>query len=230
MMRTRNLVAAVVVMGVAALDAPVAYAQPASPDPGRFEVSIGSVWIGRQPLGSNSANETTGAGGTLTLFRTASELANVNGLEGRVGVRMWRGLEAEVEASYGKPQLNISISDDTESATAIATAETIQQIMIGAGVVWALPHRSWSERLVPFVTAGGGYLRQVHDPATLVDTGRFYQIGGGVKVLLVSRSNRFVNGVGVRVDARAVVRSKGVAFDAASHASPAIAAALFLRL
>ena len=229
MTRAPNLAAVVLMMGVSALHATVSHAQPAPREPGRFEVSVGSLWIGRQTLGSNSANETTGTGGKFTLFSTSTELASVRGLEGRVGVRVWRALEAEVEASYGKPQLKISISNDAENAPPVTATETIQQMTIGAGIVWSVPYRPWSGRLVPFATAGGGYLRQVHDPATLIDTGRYYQVGGGVKVLLVSSSRRFFKGLGARVDARAIVRSKGVAFNDNRHASPAIAAAVFLR-
>jgi hypothetical protein len=229
MTRARKLAITVMVMGVSALRANVTHAQSAFPGPDRFEVSVGSLWIGRQPLGSTSANETTSSGGTLTLFRTSTELARTRGIEGRVGVRVWRGLEAEVEASYGKPQLKISISDDAEAAAPVTATETIQQIMVGAGIVWSVPYRLWSGRLVPFATAGGGYLRQLHDPATLIETGRYYQFGGGVKVLLVSGSRRFFKGLGARVDARGVVRSKGVAFDDAGHTSLAIAASVFLR-
>ena len=180
-------------------------------------------------LGSTNANETTGAGGTFALFHASTDLASLSGLEGRVGVRVWRGFEAEVEASYGKPQLKISIGNDTENAPQVTAVETIQQITVGAGIVWSVPYRPWRRRLVPFVTAGAGYLRDVHEAQTLIDTGRYYQIGGGVKVLLVSRSRSFFKGLGARGDARAMVRSKGVAFDPAGHASPAIGASVFVH-
>jgi hypothetical protein len=225
----RSLATAVLVIGGSALQASAAHAQAASPEPGRLELSVGSLWVGRQVLGSTSANETTGAGGTFALFHTSTELASLRGLEGRVAVRVWRGFEAELVASYGKPQLKISIDTDTENAAPVTAVETIQQITVGAGVVWGVPYRPWGGRLVPFVTAGAGYLRDIHEGQTLIDTGRYYQVGGGVKVLLVSRSRSFFKGLGARADARAMVRSKGVAFDEAGHTSPAIAASVFLR-
>jgi hypothetical protein len=208
--------------------ATVAYAQPASGDPGRFEVSVGSLWIGHEPLGSNSANETTSSGGTRALFTTSTDLASAGGVEGRVSVRVWRAIDIEVEASYGKPQLKTSISGDVEGAAALTATETLRQITVGAGVVWNVPRRLWGGRLVPFATAGGGYLRQLHENDVLIDTGRYFQIGAGVKVPLLSSSRRFVKGVGARVDARAIVRSKGVDFDGARHASPAIGVAVFV--
>jgi hypothetical protein len=220
---------AFLIIGVSALQASVADAQPASREPGRLELSAGSLRIGRQMLGSTSANETTGAGGTFTLFHTSTELASLSGVEGRVGVRVWRGVEAEVEASYGKPQLKVSISNDVENAAQVIAVEPIQQITVGAAVLWSVPYRQWGGRLVLFLTAGAGYLRDVHEAQTLIDSGRYYQVGGGVKVLLVSRSRSFFKGLGVRADARAIVRSKGVAFDEAGHASPAIGVSVFVR-
>ena len=206
-----------------------ARAQSSAPQPGRFEVALGSLWVGHQALGSNNANETTSAGGSQKLFGTSSELAGAAGFEGRVGVRLRRSLEAEGEASYAKPPRRIAISGDIESAAPATATETIQQFTVGAGVVWYLPGRARPTRVAPFVMAGGGYLRQLHESGTLVETGRFYQFGGGVKYLLVSHPTRPLKGVGVRLDVRALVRSKGVAFDSGHSTSPAIGASLFVR-
>jgi len=216
---------------VSTLDVTAARAQsPAAPQPGRFEVAVGSLWTGHQALGSSDANETTSTGSSLKLFSTSSDLASAAGLEGRVGVRLRRSLEAEVDASYAKPPLRVAISNDFESSAPVTATETIQQFTIGAGVVWYLPYRPRrGTRVAPFAIAGGGYLRQLHESAILVQTGRFYQFGGGVKYLLASRPTRPLKGVGVRLDVRAIVRSKGIAFDAGQHTSPALGASLFVR-
>ena len=216
---------------VPTLDARAARAQsPAAPQPGRFEVAIGSLWTGHQALGSNDANETTSAGGSLTLFSTSSDLASAAGLEGRVGVRLRRRLEADVEASYARPPLRIAISNDFESAAPATATETIRQFTIGAGVVWYPPYRvRRGSRVAPFAMAGGGYLRQLHESAILLETGRFYQFGGGVKYLLASRPTRPLKGLGARLDVRALVRSKGIAFDGGHYTSTAIGASLFVR-
>jgi hypothetical protein len=204
---------------------------PPAPQPGRLEVALGSLWMAHQALGSNSANETTSTGSSLKIFSTSSDLAGAAGLEGRVGVRVGRGLEAEVDASYAKPLLRIAIiSTDVEAVAPVTATETIQQFTIGAGVVWYLPYRARrTTRLAPFVMAGAGYLRQLHEAATLLETGRFYQFGGGVKYLLVSHPTKPLKGVGARLDVRALVRSKGIAFDAGHFTSPAIGASLFVR-
>ena len=204
-----------------------ALAQPADPPAGRVEAGIGLIWIGRQPLGARTATEATAAGGTLALFNSSSEVAAAAGFEGRLGVRLTRSLVAEAGASYLKPQLRIAISGDSESAAAVTATETMQQFTIGGGVLWYLPGRS--RRFAPFAMAGGGYLRQLHEQATLVETGRFYQFGGGVSALLISGRHFHTKGVGARLDVRALIRSQGVAFDGGSNTSPAVGVSAFVR-
>jgi hypothetical protein len=197
--------------------------------PGRIEVSAGALWFAHQALGSTDANETTPGGSSLKIFATTSDLASVAGVEGRIAVRLLRSLEAEVEASYGTPRLNVTISNDFENAAPVTATEVVEQFTVGAGVVWYLPFRSWASRLAPFVTAGGGQLRHRHEQRTLLEIGQYYQVGGGVKVLLFSRPRGFVNAIGARVDARAVVRRDGVSFDDRAHTAPAVGIAAFVR-
>jgi hypothetical protein len=211
----------------AMLQATPALAQPSAP-PYRLEAGIGVIWIGREPIGTRTATETTGAGGTSPLFNTSSELAGAAGFDGRIGVRLSRSVVAEAEGSYLKPQLRIAISADVEAAPAVTASETIQQFTIGGNVRWMLPGR-WPRRLAPFALAGGGYMRQLHDQATLVETGRFYQFGAGVDALLVTARRFHTRGVGARADVRAVVRAKGIAFDGGSKTSPAVGLSAFVR-
>jgi hypothetical protein len=204
-----------------------ASAQSADVDAGRLEVAFGALWIGEQALGSTTATETTPTLGRLPLFTTTSTLAAAPAIEGRVGWRIARALTAEAEASYGQPDLKIAISNDFEGAPATTASERVQQFTIGGALVWSLPIRI--RRLEPFVTGGAGYLRQLHENATLVQTGRYYQFGGGVMVLLASHPDSFLKAMGLRVDARAVIRVNGVAFDSSAHAVPAAGASLFVR-
>ena len=96
------------------------------------------------------------------------------------------------------------------------------------GVPVQVPFRG-RPRLETFVLGGGGYLRQLHEAATLVETGRYYDVGGGVSWLFTAGGHFHTTGAGVRLDARAVVRSQGVAFDGGSNTSPAAGASLFVR-
>jgi hypothetical protein len=209
--------------------APGSAAAQTTPAPGRLEIATGGLWMGHRALGDTSANETTGTGTSLKIFTASTDLGAAGGVEGRVAVRVWRSLSAEVDASYAKPVLTITIGNDIENAPAVTALETVQQLTVGAGVAWALPRRLATSRLAPFAMAGGGYLRQVHEGGTLVETGRFYQFGGGVKYLLFARPRGTLKAIGARVDARAILRSRGVAFDDKAHAAPAVGAAAFVR-
>jgi hypothetical protein len=148
-------------------------------------------------------------------------------VEGRVGWRLARALTAEARASFGPPELRIAVSNDVEGAPSATVSERVRQFTIGGALVWNVP--IGSPRVSPFAAAGGGYLRQLHESATLVQTGRYYDVGGGVTVMLLSRAASRLKGIGVRVDARAIVRVKGVAFDDSPRAAPAAGASLFVR-
>ena len=215
----------VLLLGVALGCASPALAQSA--DLPRVEAGLGLIWHGRQPLGAKTATESTGGGSTLALFSASTEVAAAPGFEGRIGVRLARRLVAEAEASYVKPELRIALSGDSEGATAVTATETLQQFTVGGGLRWFLP--GGSRRFAPFVAGSGGYLRQLHSPATLVQTGRYFQAGGGVSVLLLPGRHFHTKGIGVRADVRALTRSKGVAFDGGSKTSPAAGLSAFVR-
>lgn len=219
--------AALVVLAVCVVQDRAVSAQSSDAEPGRLELAFGTRWIGSQPLGSRPATETTPASGTLTLFESSSTLNSVPGFEGRVGWRIARSLTAEAEASFAQPDLAIAITKDAEGAPATTLVERVQQFTIGGALVWSLP--VGARRVRPFVTGGGGYLRQLHENATLVQTGRYYQFGGGVTVLLASRPDSFLRAMGLRIDARGIVRVDGVAFDSTTRLTPAAGASFFVR-
>jgi hypothetical protein len=125
--------------------------------------------------------------------------------------------------------LKVTISNDIESAAPITAAETMQQYTVGAGVLWYVPVRGGRRRIAPFATAGGGYLRQLHQGGTLLERGQYYQAGGGLKYLILSRADGRLNAIGARIDVRALVRVKGVASDNRGHTAPSVGAAVFVR-
>jgi hypothetical protein len=81
---------------------------------------------------------------------------------------------------------------------------------------------------LPFLSAGAGYLRHLHEGDTFVQGGQIYSVGGGVEVPLLTRGAKRVSSVGLRADARAVVRSHGAAVDGRSHLSPALGVSAYL--
>jgi hypothetical protein len=228
-LRHRRLRVVAVLLLVTAVHVSIAAAQPASTIPGRLEVGAGVLWAGAQPLGSQDANLTTGTGSTLRLFSSTSDLLAVAGVEGRVGVKLTRAIDAEVLASYATPQLRTRLSNDTENSVGATVTEPVHQYNVGAGILWDVSARRSATRLRPFVAAGASYLRQLHEGATLVATGQTYHVGGGAKFVLASRPRRSLKVVGVRLDARAVVRTKGITFDGRRSLSPEAGASLFAR-
>jgi hypothetical protein len=198
--------------------------------PGRVELGIGWTRIGRAAVGGGDATETTSSGATLSLFSTSTERAAASGVEGRVGVALTRRFECEGTGTYAAPQWRTRITGDYENAASVTAAETVHRFTVGGAILWYVRHpRIGPPLLTPFLTAGGGYWRELHAGAVLADTGRFYDVGGGLKVLLRSREEALVKGVGVRIDARVQARTGGIAFDGASRLSPTLGVSLFGR-
>jgi len=194
---------------------------------GRFEFGAGAIWIGHAGFGSRDATETAATGGRFVLFSASSRLDAAVGVEGRLGVRLSRVVEVDADTSYSTPALRTSITSDVESsASAVATVK-IRQFTIGAAVLAHLLRWRAGAHGMPFVEAGAGYLRQLYDTRSLVETGQTYYAGGGVKFTAARRGR--VRAIGLRADVRALVRTKGVAIDGRAHVAPAAGASLFVR-
>jgi hypothetical protein len=213
--------------GVHALDV---RAQPVDERlPGRFEFAVGPVWLGRTSFGTSDATETAADGRRFRLFSTSTELQSASGLEARLGVRMTRVVQAEAVAAFSVPVLMTRASGDLENAAPGAATEEITHLTIQGALVIHLTAWHAGRSGVPFVTAGAGYLRQLHQAQTLVETGETYHLGGGVKYLFLSRAAARFKGLGVRAEARAAAGTKGMAIDHRPHISPALAVSIFLR-
>jgi hypothetical protein len=209
--------------------APGALAQTAV-KPGRFELSIGAGWIGRVSLGSHDANEVTGSGSAFRLFSSSTELAPSATLEARFGLRLTRSIDVEAAGMYGRPDMRIRIQNDFETSNApLVASSTIHQFMIGGAGLWYPARARLGTRTRLFVRGGANFVRQVQGGRILAVDGATYEVGGGAKVLLATRDAAKVNGIGARVDARAVVWSGAVTLDERIHVAPSIAGSLFLR-
>src|SRR5439155_20591673 len=80
-------IATLALLGTSAL-ASRAAAQPATArgaaSSGRFEVTVGAIWIGHSSFGTSNATETTPSGPAHVLFSTTSQLDAAGGAEGRL--------------------------------------------------------------------------------------------------------------------------------------------------
>jgi len=197
---------------------------------GRVEIGVGVLWTGGVALGSEAATETSGTGGRFTLFSTDTSLTGAAGVTARVGASLSRMFQIDLNASYSRPSLSTKVSSDFEQAAPLTASETIHQITVGGSLVVHLWKWRIGSRGVPFVTVGGGYLRQLHQSETLAVSGHTIDAGGGVKLRLrPDNARRRMKSFGISFDLRAEGRQKGVAFDNRLHVAPAATAALFAR-
>src|SRR5690606_30049970 len=119
-------------------------------------------------------------GGAATYFDSDARLAAGAGVEARVSVRLWPRWFAEAGVSYARPRLDVRLDNDIEEAAAVTASTQLTQVVADGALVRRLAGPR--SRFVPFVTGGGGYLRQLDEPRTTVGTGQVYFGGAGVFV------------------------------------------------
>jgi hypothetical protein len=209
---------------IAACDAGTAAAQPPA---GRIEVAAGAAGIGAMSFDPVAANETTLGSGTRALFDTRTQLDGSIGAGLTFGVRLTDLIRAEATVAYNPTHLTTRVTSDTEGVPDVAVDTKVTQYIVG-GDILAQPSRWRRGRLAPFVTLGAGYLRQLSDGRTLVQTGTAYFGGGGLFYQRVVEGRR-LKATGIRVDVRALALRDGVSLDRATRVTPAVTASLFAR-
>jgi opacity protein-like surface antigen len=195
---------------------------------GRIEVAGGVRWIGALDLGSVAADETAPGGDSNPLFRSATTLEGSAGAAGSVGVRLSPSFQLEFTAGYNRTSLRSEVSADIEAIPDTVVDAPVTQFLFEGGVV--LRPGAWrGRRLSPFLAAGAGYLRQLNDGRTLVESGRSYSVGGGLYYQLETSGDRRLKATGLRFDVRALILQKGVAGDDTSRVATAAFAGAFVR-
>jgi len=196
----------------------------------RIEGTVGGVWLGGAGLGSTNA--TLRANGTtptpFTLFTTESRFGSAPGLDARVSYGLTRRIAVEAGLVFSRPEVRTRISNDVENAPPITVAESIEQYFVDGSVVLLLDRFAPGDRTVPFVAGGAGYLRQLHEGLTLVESGSVYHVGGGLKHWLLLRDRGFMRGVGIRVDGRLYVLVKGIELADRARRHGAVSGLLFV--
>lgn len=229
-MRLALVLCACLVVPVGALaQAPDA---PAS-RPGHVTIAGGVIWAGGYPVGDSTAALRPNTIGTspppFTLFRAETSIDAAVGAEARAGIALAPSLTIEGGVALSKASMTVALSGDAEAAPTTLDAERLTQLAIDAGLVWQLPTPPIGGRLRPFVSGGGGYLRQLYDERTLVETGRIVYAGGGVRYWLRGGDGSR-RAVGLRGDVRAVWRTGGVEFEDKTRVGPTMSVMLFWEL
>lgn len=197
--------------------------------PGRINVGVGVRWTGEMPAGTVDATETAPSSARYRLFATETVLTPSSRLDTTFGVRLTRALEAEIAASYASSDLRTRVGSDAEGIPDSEAVEAVNQLSVEASVLVHFARWAIAGRATPFATIGGGYLRHLHENRTLAETGSVYHAGAGVTLMLSSDGRGWLKATGLRVDARAVARIGGVAFDDDPHVAPAVGASFFAR-
>jgi hypothetical protein len=203
---------------------------------GRFEISGGAGLIGGTDLGTATATLSgSGAptGTPITLFDTATKIESGPRYEARVAWRLTRALQVEGGVAINRTNLVTRITNDFEQAPNTEASESFTEYAIEAGLLFHLTKLTFAGgRARPFVAGGAGYLRQVHEGQTLIDTGQSIYAGGGLTVTLRQATRRaFLEALGLRADVRVNVRSGGFerGDDGGATYAPSVTGGLFVR-
>ena len=187
-------------LGLALALTPAALSAQAEPS---WEVAAGFGWLGGSPVGAATALETrnqVGGGPRLTLFDVDGRIESSRATTARVAFRVNPTFAVEAGFSYARPVLTTDISGDFEGSPDLTVqADPFRQYVIDVGVVVHLRRLRFGGGGLPFVSAATGYLRELTDDRTVIETGRTYRLGGGVKQPFGRRAGlRFDAGLGVR--------------------------------
>jgi len=198
----------------------------------RVVLEGGAVWAGGYSVGDVNAQLRTNATGTApppyTLFAASSGITSAPSVTARVGFAVTPHLAVEAGGSFGRPRLAVDISRDVEVAGQRLEGERLQQYVIDGALVWQLPVRL-GPRARPFVIGGAGYLRQLHEDRTLVETGQVFYAGLGARYWIRGGTG-LARSVGLRADLRGNLRRGGIDFENKARVFPTLAVSLFLGL
>lgn len=191
-----------------------------------MEVGGSLRWLAGTTFGDVNAVEGAFGGANRTVFRSTTTLDAAPCVEGRVIFGLTSRLNGETAVAFGRTHLTTRLSGDNEAADAEAT-EPVTEYLLEGGVAAHLAR--WNTgRLHPFVSAGIGYLRQLHDGHTLVEGGRTWYAGGGLRYQKNDKS-RGLKSAGLRLEVRATILAGALSLDSDTHVLPAIIAGVFFH-
>jgi hypothetical protein len=197
-----------------------------APQRGSVEISGGVVSFGGFDLGTRNAEETRNINtvtGPFALFAADSRVAGAPGAQIRVGVYLSKAISLETGLQFGRPMLSSRLSSDAEDAPGVTADEPMTRYLVDGSLLLHLTHLSFAGgRGVPFLSGGGGYLRELHERNEYVETGREYHASAGLKLWFGQRTPRF----GVRADVGASMREGGTDFRSGRRTVPTAAVSL----
>jgi hypothetical protein len=194
----------------------------------RIEVAGGVGVLMGAALGSQNADlRTATTGQPYRLFSSRTRMSAAPILDLRLGVPLRRRYAVEAHTAFGHPEIRSAVSSDAEHAPDLIAVERLDQYVFDGGLVVGLDR--WSVAgLHPFVTAGGGYVRQLHEGLVVIEDGRVFFAGGGVKHTIHARPRGLIRGIGARADSRLNWLSGGIHIDENVRRHVSVSGSLFV--
>ena len=196
----------------------------------RIEFDVGGGLTSGGRLGGGDANLRANAPARqgVRLFAAGSEVAPAPAAHARTAFAFSRRFTVEGGAELSRPEIRTAITADAEGAAPVTSVERVDQYVFDASVLMMLDALRIGTRLVPFVAAGGGYVRQLHEGRTVIEHGQLYQAGGGVKYWLLARPGGFMRSAGLRGDVRLQLVRGGIALADGPRPHVAVSGSLFV--
>ena len=200
------------------------YIGGSAPHRGSIAVGGDGTFVSGFDMGGATADLTTSsATQRYDLFSTASRVDSFPGVSLRVGYYLTRSISIEGGMRYARPTLSTDLSDDAESASDEAATQQASHYVFGGSLVIDFRDAAFAgSRAVPFVSAGAGHLRELHEGNQLVETGIEYHATAGLKYWLGSGDHRF----GLRFEAGLSAREKGLDNQDERRVLPLVSAGL----
>jgi hypothetical protein len=195
-----------------------------TPRRGSVEVGGGLSWAGGFGVDSLPANLTANAGNQappVVWFNTDTRVGGVSGLQARVGLFVTSSVALEARVTYDRPVVSVRVFDDFEGAAGLTAAQTMSRYGFDGSMV-LYPRGSGARRAAPFLLAGAGYLRELHEGNELMETGRTYHAGAGLRYWLTQGRRRLA----LRGEALMVVRDGAYGGGDRRRAHPSLGATL----
>lgn len=164
-----------------------------TPRSGSWEAGGGVTWSGsfRGPDSTAELTQNGETSGGFDLFTSAGRVTNGAGAGATLGYYLSRSVALEAGLRYSKPRLAYRLTGDTEDAATVTADETLTRYVITGSVVFHLRQWTFARRAVPFVAAGAGHLRDLHQGNELIETGTEYHAVAGVKYWFGAAQRRF---------------------------------------
>ncbi|MGB2715043.1 MAG: hypothetical protein WBC51_12745 [Vicinamibacterales bacterium] len=196
-----------------------------TPHAGSWELGGGVVWTGgfTGPTSSAELTRNGQSSGGFDLFTAAGEMKGGVGAGATIAVFLSRSVAVEGGFRVSQPSVRYRLSGDAEEASDITAQENLTRYVFTGSLLVHLRRMSPGVSTVPFIAAGAGYVRDLHQGNELLETGTEFHGVVGLKYWFnTTASNRF----GIRGEAGVSMTDGGFDFSDKSRLVPIASASL----